>query len=59
MREIYNTNSEEYPGLKLVQLRMPDKGCANNQRVGCLQLLGSRAFGPAKRSGPMFLSTVP
>ena len=29
-----------------------------NQRVGCLQWLGSRAFGPAKRSGPRLLSTV-
>ena len=26
-----------------------------NQRVGCLKLLGSRALGPAKRSGPWLL----
>ena len=30
-----------------------------NQRVGCLQELGSRALGPAKRSGPRLSSTVP
>ncbi len=30
-----------------------------NQRVGCMQQLGSRAFGPAKLSGPRLLSTVP
>ncbi len=30
-----------------------------NQWVGFLPKLGSRAFGPAKRSGPRLLSTVP
>ncbi len=30
-----------------------------NQLVGCLQWLGSRAFQPAKRSGPRLLSNVP
>ena len=30
-----------------------------NQRVGCLQWLGFRAFGPAKWSSPRLLSTVP
>ncbi len=30
-----------------------------NHRVGCLQLLGSRAFGPPKLSGPCLLSTIP
>ncbi len=29
-----------------------------NQRVGCLQWLGSRAFGPSKWSGPRLLSTT-
>ena len=30
-----------------------------NQRVGCLQGLISRAFGPAKRSGHWLVTTVP
>ncbi len=30
-----------------------------NQRVSCLQYLGSRAFEPSKRSCPRMLSTVP
>ncbi len=30
-----------------------------NQRVDCLQWLGSRAFEPTHRSGPRMLSTVP
>ena len=39
------------------QLGLPDMSC--NQRFGCLHRFGSRAFGPAKRSGLRLLSTVP
>ena len=41
------------------QLGFPDKGRAIKGLVGCLQELGSRALGPAKRSGPRLSSTVP
>ena len=39
------------------QLELPDKGYAINGLVVCK--LGYRALGPAKRSGPGLLSTVP
>ncbi len=41
-----------------VQLGLPDKGRAI-KRVGCLQLLESRAFGLGKWSGPRLFSTIP
>ncbi len=40
-------------------VKIPDKGRAIKGLVGGLQWLGSRAFGPSKRSGPRLLSTVP
>ncbi len=39
------------------QLGLPDKGRAIKGLVVCNK--GSRALGPAKRSGPRLLSTVP
>ncbi len=40
------------------QLGLPDKGRAIKGLVVC-NSWGSRALGPAKRSGPRLLSTVP
>ncbi len=40
------------------QLWLPDKGRVI-KGVGCLQLLGSKAFWTGKRSGPRLLSTIP